>query len=177
MSRFPSMRRIAMAGIALVMSAGLAAVGPAKVAAACTGGECFNHTSPVSTGCWNSQTYNARSSPITDGNMHQVGTVVLRYSPTCGTVWAQVTNSTGHAAYAVDQVQRAPLGSSPIISGLDHSCDVNGVNQCKDWIASTKYNYGLQINDAGSLRAFAVGYLCADIACNNVLGIGATTDF
>jgi hypothetical protein len=177
MRLFPSMHRIAMAGMTVAMSVGLMAVVPATAASACSGGECFNHTSPVNTGCWNSATIYARTAPIQDGNGRTIGTVSLRWSRDCGTVWSQVTNSTGHAAWAVNQVERAPLPSSLIISGLDSSCNVNGVNQCKDYIASGKYNYGLQINDAGSLQAFAVGYLCADAACSTILGIGATTDF
>jgi hypothetical protein len=67
-----------------------------------SGPTCSHHgcdnTDPIQTGCADGSQYTVVSVPVKLRDGTVVATINLRYSPTCGTNWAQIENTTGDNA-------------------------------------------------------------------------------
>lgn len=66
-----------------------------------------DNTDPVDTGCADGSQYTVASAAVTIGN-EAVATINLRYSPTCGTNWAQITELITNYDLAIIGVCRLP---------------------------------------------------------------------
>ncbi len=73
-----------------LVPATVAQAAPAHVQVTCSGYGC-DHLDPVATGC------SAGSTTVTSAAIGGVGTVELRWSPTCQTNWSRVTIAAGGA--------------------------------------------------------------------------------
>ncbi|MFB7448060.1 DUF2690 domain-containing protein [Streptomyces sp. NPDC056194] len=104
----------------------------------------YGWADPISSGCSN-DAYTARSSALLDNDEH-IGTIELRYRPTCRTVWARVY-SQGPELWA--QVKRKQDSATTFRENAQWSA-TKGQYHC----------YTAMLNDAGYL-SYAEGYATA----------------
>lgn len=84
--------------------------------ASCSGFSGCTDTDPYATGCWDGSAYIANSGAVSiydgsDNKYVQVATIYLWYSPTCGTNWAQILNTTGDYATIETCSQQGTAGT------------------------------------------------------------------
>ena len=115
----------------------------------------YDGTSPEATGCANSAITKCSASVKTSSGA-VVGTVQLRYSTSCGTVWGKTTSNIG-TAYLYTQVNRNGPDYSCSLGGTTGTCVHGSTCTAEDYASS---NYTWQLWDASSsLTASADGFI------------------
>jgi hypothetical protein len=95
--------------------------------------------------------------------------IELRYSPTCSTVWARVTN-VNRAGVQATGISRT--NTSKEYDYVDGTCANGNAGRgfCKDTVAANVSSYGYQIYRNQSLPVnvlIATGYICYNSSCTS----------
>jgi hypothetical protein len=141
------MRKSVLVPIVLALIAVSCLLVPARPAAAavtCSGSQC-DYQSPTQTGC-SSDAFTAESAKLVDDNTNIVwGSVQLRYSPTCRTVWAKVFSDVtiGGDVTAYAEVDRNDGGLQGCHVQQNHSnCETNMLYDHSDTKIVTSVAWG-----------------------------------
>jgi Protein of unknown function (DUF2690) len=154
------LRRLSAAAIALFLVLPATAMSAGAVSAVTCSGYGCDGTSPASTGCSVGATNKDLEYIYSGPSMTVVGTIEMRYSQACQTVWARVTNRNRPGTQAT-KIFRYSDGR--YYSGTDSTCPTF----CKDTVGANvgSYGYQLYVGTGQGHPAFAEGFICADSSC------------